>query len=352
MRIFFRILTLSYLCNTAIGQTSISDLNLDDFGCVPSNCDGCTCVGCQEERTDSYVELAGSLHPAIESEETIEVVGNTVWNCYEGGGTTDLSVTARVDASETLTFSQTGNFQFNLGISRLVVVGTQLGLSESTGTNVTLRLSLAGTGTRPNIPECAGIRATGYYTATYKEAKVIVFRTVTYHHSCTCTLPSGAVVEHVSRIYSCDPFYAKANSKLLPTGGNGAETALNIIISNPGNPPSSAIACNYCENQGGGGNDDDDDLDPNGDEDGDGILNGDDDRPYGYEGDDPWGDDDNDGIPNALDPNPYGYDGDNPWGDDDNDGIPNCQDRSPNGPIFPFHPVHDIDVFMPILWLS
>ncbi|MHC4837004.1 MAG: vWA domain-containing protein [Planctomycetota bacterium] len=83
--------------------------------------------------------------------------------------------------------------------------------------------------------------------------------------------------------------------------------------------------------------------DPDGDNDGDGIPNGrdplpwfpfpdpngDDDGDGVPNGDDPDGDNDGDGIPNGRDPWPHIPDPD-PHGDEDGDGIPNWQDRDYN----------------------
>jgi len=133
----------------------------------------------------------------------------------------------------------------------------------------------------------------------------------------------------------------KVRCSLIEGAGYGSVMKSGVIAEDRGSHriPNYAARCPCQDSGGGAGGDNDcgcsDDLpadgDEDGDEDGDGILNADDDTPFGYDGDDPTGDADGDGIPNADDASPYGYDGNDPDGDDDGDGIKNSQDPTPNG---------------------
>lgn len=232
----------------------------------------------------------------------------------------------------------------------MLVMGTKFGLNSNTTHAQRITQVVQSSGSAMRDP-CYGLGSRCEHTVYRRQARVRYYESV-HEYRCNCYQQIGgqtAFFENVRVLVTCFPRYASGNSMI-------ARATLSVMmVCDTFDPPrapasQSPPSCGFCENSGPDG----DGLDPDGDEDGDGIPNGQDDTPYGYTGDDPDGDADGDGIPNRLDPTPYGYDGNDPWGDDDGDGIPNCQDPTPYGEHFIwFTPIFGVPGFaIPSLWLS
>lgn len=317
------------------------------------------CFGCQFVREDTNVWQQNSISHRVVSSVLKQGSSAIVYNCTEGSGTQTLTASATTTAIESLTVGSAGSLGARIGVSAVVVADASFGLNGSSGTSSTVSNSatLSVTGV---VSECNGVGLGTEYRLVTKAAWVTEYARIA-EYLCDCNIDIGGgqyiVLDNVLVTYRCGGAVVRATGSTVQTESSAWLRGASF---NPGRAPSiySTSYCSWCSDDdpdgGDGGHDDDscgcsDDLDPNGDQDGDGIPNGQDDTPFGYDGDNPDGDDDGDGIPNKDDATPYGYNGNDPDGDDDGDGIKNSMDPTPNGdfniwPIsndFSQHPAFD-----------
>ncbi len=295
-------------------------------GCeVRGGGDANDCYNCQFIRDEHDVWDHENIVIRTLPEQPVDGLIDTIYHCTEDTTINSLTASISVRSTESVSFSQGGSASANIGVNMGLVAGTAFGLSANSSGDQSITNVADVSATRNNVSDCQGVGVEAEYTIYARTGALAEYALVSYYECDCIVFGDGFVLEGALVTYQCYPRHIAARSDLV----RGALTSwLRGASFFPPRAPSeySTSRCSYCANGGG-----DEDLDPNGDEDGDGTSNADDDTPYGYDGDDPDGDADGDGIPNKDDPTPYGYDGDDPDGDDDGDGIKNSMDPTPNG---------------------
>jgi len=222
-------------------------------------------------------------------DQTAQGSGTVIYHCTEN--TTASSLSAQVDttATETLNFSNTGGGSGRIGLSAIVVAEGSFGLSATNGTNSSVSSTVTARYIRENVPDCEGAGVESEYTRFNRTGSIREYSTVE-EYLCDCVSFGGYILEYALVVYYCQPRLVQANSSLVRSN---AGTWLRVASFNPPTAPSahSTSRCDYCDD------DDNDDDDPTG--------------PCGYSDDlDPYGDEDGDGIKNRMDPTPNGEDHD------------------------------------------